>query len=222
MVLQKAKFATGMLVIMLLLLFGNNVKAQNLPADKIAQALNDSLAYLQLTSDQLPTAQQLNTTAASALVDAAKKAKTDTSFRGKELAKQVFGIMKQRNDGLKKILSGAQQTLYDQHKVSQLADLQTKLMTAQLDLTDEQVPKVAQLNQKEMAATMEDMQKLQSSKGKLGKMMAAKSLKGDSKEKDKALKKVLTSDQYAIYEKHQEEIHAAIKQKMQEKKDAAK
>src|SRR5579862_3484840 len=142
----KTKFAASMLVITLLLLFGHTSKAQNLPADKIAKALNDSLAYLQLTPEQLPTSQKLNSTAASALVGAAKKAKEDTSFRGKALAKQVFGIMKQRNDGLTKILSGAQQTLYQQHKVSQMADLQTKLMTAQLDLTDEQVPQVAQVN----------------------------------------------------------------------------
>jgi Spy/CpxP family protein refolding chaperone len=129
-----------------------------------------------------------------------------------------MGIMKQRNAGLTKLLTPDQQKLYQAHKVDQMADVQTKVMTAQLNLTDAQVPQVYQINKKETAEMMQDMGNLKGAKGKLGKMKAAKSLKGDSKDKDKAMKKILTADQYTVYEKNQEQMKAAMKEKMKEKK----
>lgn len=216
---EKIKHLTGLLVAALLLL-GNNVMAQQPSgaADKIAKRMTDSLSYLSLTPQQTTSAQALNETAASALVQTVKKAKTDTSFHGKVLAQQVMGIMKQRNTGLTKLLTPEQQKLYQAHKIDQMADVQTKVMTAQLDLTDVQVPQVYQINKKKTAEMMKDMGNLKEAKGKLGKLKAAKSLKGDSKDKDKAMKKILTADQYTIYEKNQEQMKAAMKEKMKEKK----
>jgi hypothetical protein len=220
MLQKKIKHIAGMLAaVLLLLLASNGVMAQvSGAAAKVAKSMTDSLAYLQLTPTQTTSAQSLNETAATALVATGKKAKTDTSFRGKALAQQVMGIMKQRNTGLQKLLTPDQQKLYQGHKVSQIADVQTKIMTSQLSLTDAQVPQVYQLNQKETGEMMGDMASLKVAKGKFGKMKAAKSLKGDSKDKDKALKKILTPDQYSIYEKHEQEMKDAMKAKMKEKK----
>jgi hypothetical protein len=130
-----------------------------------------------------------------------------------------MGLMKQRNAGLQKILTSDQQKVFQQHKVSQIADVQTKVMTAQLSLTEEQVPQVYKLNEKETGEMMKDLNKVQNSKGKLGKLKRAKGIKGDTKDKDAALKKILTPDQYSIYEKHAQEMQAAMKEKMQEKKE---
>src|ERR1700761_1939572 len=144
MLQRKVKNATGMLLVAaLLMVAGTDVIAQSsATAGKIAKAMADSLAYLQLTSDQKPTADKLNNTAASALIQAAKKAKTDTSFQGKALAGQVIGIMKQRNAGLQKILNPEQQKLFQEHQVAKMEDVQTKIMTAQLDLSDTQIQQV--------------------------------------------------------------------------------
>jgi len=125
------------------LAFIQPVRAQQ-AADKLAQAMMDSLAYLNLTDQQKPTAAGLNKTAATSLTQLAQKAEQDTTLKGKALFQHVMGIMKQRNAGLTKILSPDQQKLYGQHQVEQIADLQTKMMGAQLKLTDDQVPKVYQ------------------------------------------------------------------------------
>jgi len=219
MLQKRVKHLTG-LVLAALLLASTGIMAQQPSgmADKIAKKMTDSLAYLQLTPQQTTSAQALNETAASALVQTGKKAKTDTSFHGKPLAQQVMGIMKQRNAGLTKLLTPDQQKLYQAHKVDQMADVQTKIMTAQLSLSEAQVPQVYQINKKETAEMMEDMGKLKGAKGKFGKLKAAKSLKGDSKDKDKAMKKILTADQYTIFEKNEEQMKAAMKEKMKEKK----
>jgi hypothetical protein len=216
---QKISLMKIILVWSLISLSVHPLKAQNTgPADKIAQGMTDSLSYLQLTDNQKTEALGFNKTAAASLLQVAQKAKQDTSFRGKALIQQVMGIMKQRNASLQKILTPDQTTVYKQQQLEQMADLQTKAMTAQLDLTDQQVPQVYQLNLKETADMMKDMNKVQDSKGKLGKLRGAKELKSDSKDKDNALKKILSEEQYGIYEKHEEEMKAEMKAKMQEKK----
>jgi hypothetical protein len=198
-----------------LALFCNvQVKAQQQKIDKLAQMMTDSLAYLHLTDQQKPTALSLNKTAATSLVELTKKAKQDTSLKGKALAQQVLGIMKQRNAGLTKILTPEQQTLFKQHQVQQLADMQTKMMTTQLNLTDDQIPKVYQVNLKSTGQMMEEMEKIKDDKRKLKKARDAKGLKSISADKDKELKQILTPDQYAKYEKNKEAQQAAIKDKM--------
>ncbi|WP_183575652.1 hypothetical protein HDF18_17295 [Mucilaginibacter sp. X5P1] len=214
---KKVKHLTGMLLAALLMVISSAAMAQD-AVSKVAKSMTDSLAYLQLTPTQTTSAQALNTTAATSLVQTAKKAKTDTSFRGKALAQQVMGIMKTRNGGLQKLLTPDQTKLYQAHKISQMADVQTKIMTAQLSLTDAQVPQVYDVNKKATADMMGDAAKLKGAKGKVGKFKSAKSLKGDSKDKDKELKKILTPDQYTIYEKHEQEMKDAMKAKMKEKK----
>ncbi len=152
--------------------------------DKIAQKLTDSLAYLNLTDQQKTQALGFNKTAATSLGQLAQKAKADTTLKGSALAKQVMGIMKQRNASLKKILTPDQTKLYQQHQVQQMAELETKMMSTQLDLTDAQEPQVYGVNLKYTQKMMGDVGKLQDSKRKLQKARAAKGLKSDSADKD--------------------------------------
>ncbi|MFL9483200.1 hypothetical protein ACI6Q2_10525 [Chitinophagaceae bacterium LWZ2-11] len=193
------------------------INAQS-PVDKMAQKMTDSLAYLQLTDQQKSQALGFNTTAATSLIQLTQKAKQDTTLKGKALAKQVMGVMKQRNTSLKALLTPDQQKLYQAHQIEQMAELQTKMMTTQLDLTDAQVPQVYQINLKETGEMMSDAEKLKAANKKFAKFKAAKALKSDSKDKDKALKKILSPDQYDKYEKNAEEMQAEMKEKMKEKK----
>ncbi len=64
------------------------------------------------------------------------------------------------------------------------------------------------------------MAKMKEAKGKLKKAKGAKGMKSDSSEKDDELKKILTSDQFAIYEKHKQEMQAELKSKMKAAKEA--
>jgi hypothetical protein len=51
-------------------------------------------------------------------------------------------------------------------------------------------------------------------------MKAAKGLKSDSADRSKDLKKILSPDQYTKYEKNKEQMQAAMKEKMEEKRAA--
>lgn len=204
-------------IIFCFVLAGSAARAQQM-VDKLAQAMTDSLAYLQLNDAQKGQALGFNKTAATAIVETAQKAKRDTSFKGKAVAKQIMGIMKQRNTSLTGILTDDQKKLQQAHKVEQAAELQTKIMTAQLDLTEQQIPQVYNANLEATQELMEDAGKLKESKRKLQKFKAAKALKSDSKDKDKEMKKILTDEQYSKYEKSKEEMQAMMKEKMKEKK----
>ncbi len=211
----------GMFLLIIMFCGAYKADAQT-KADKAASAMTDSLAYLKLSDQQKSQALGFNKTAATAIGQLAKKAKQDTSLHGKALAKQVMGIMKQRNTSLKAILTPDQQKLFQQHQLQQLAELQTKMMTAQLDLTDDQVPQVYAINLKYTGEMMGEMSKLKEAKGKLKKMRDAKALKSDSADKDKDMKKILTSDQYTKYEKNKKDMQDEMKEKMKEKKAASK
>src|SRR5579864_5916368 len=137
MLQRKVKLAKMLPVAALLILAGINAIAQSsATTGKIAKAMTDSLAYLQFTSQQKPTAEKLINTAASELMQAAKKARADTGFRGKALAGHVIGIYKQRNTGLQKIFNPVQQKLFQEHNIANITDVQTKIMIAQLDLSE--------------------------------------------------------------------------------------
>jgi hypothetical protein len=202
----------------ILFLSVQRANAQGDAVTKMTQRLTDSLAYLQLNEQQKTQAMGFNTTAATSLVQLAQKAKTDTTFKGKALAQQVIGVMKQRNAALKKILTPDQQKLFQQHQVQQLAELQTAMMKTQLGLTDTQEPQVYGINLKYSKEMMGDVEKLKSADRKLQKAKGAKALKSTSADKDKEMKKILTADQYTKYEKNKEQMQAAIKEKMDAKK----
>lgn len=216
--LKLSQFTLPVVLLFCMICFVQHANAQNEAVDKIANAMTDSLAYLKLTDAQKTQALSFNKTAAASFVQLKEKAKQDTSLKGKVLAQQVMGIMKQRNESLKKILTPDQAKLFKEHQVQQLAELQTKMMTAQLNLTDEQVPKVYAVNLKSLQELMNDAAELKASKRKMQKARNAKDLKSDASGKDKEMKKILTDEQYVKYEKNKEQMQAAMKSKMQEKK----
>src|SRR6478609_8913868 len=108
--MQHRKFIPILLMAVILCFSG--LHAQQQAIDKMAKAMTDSLAYLQLDGQQKTTAEGLNKTAATSLAQLAQKAKTDTSLKGKAMFQQVAGIMKKRNAELVKILNQQQQQLY--------------------------------------------------------------------------------------------------------------
>ena len=177
------KLPAAVLLFCIASFYSIQVHAQEPAVDKLAQVMTDSLAYLQLNDQQKGEAHTLNKTAATSLLQLMQKSKQDTSFKGKALAQQVMGVMKKRNDALVKILTPDQQKLYDQHKVEQIAELQTRMMTAQLALTDEQVPQVYQVNLKATGEMMQGMEKVKESDRKMQKARAAKSIKGNFRKK---------------------------------------
>lgn len=94
------------------------------------------------------------------------------------------------------------------------AQMQTDHMKEKLVLTENQVPQVHEINLK-YARKMQDAYNAGG-----GKLQKLKRVKGVSQEKDKELKRVLTSSQYAAYESNKEEMKAKMKERAKERRKA--
>jgi hypothetical protein len=193
--------------------------AQKAKATQIAKTMTDSMTFqLSLTPQQASSVQDINETAVTQLLELSQKKTQDSTLKGGAMAKQVMAVMKQRDESVQKLLTPEQQKKYEEIKTERMAELQTQMMRTQLDLTDEQVPKVYQINYKYAKMMKANMGKAKESDRKRGKAKAMKEAKSDSAEKDKELKGVLTEEQYKVYEQNKQEMQAAIREKMQEKK----
>lgn len=197
----------------------NAQDAQKEQITKIARVMTDTMTrQLSLSEKQAAPVQSANETAVAQLLQLAQQKTQDTTLQGSALVKQVMGIIKQRDEAVQKLLTPDQMKRYEELKTERMADLQTQMMRTQLDLTEEQVPKVYKINYKYAKIMKANMQKVKESERRRQKAQAAKSAKADSAEKDKELKAVLNPEQYKVYEKNKQEMQAAIRQKMQEKK----
>ncbi len=197
-----------------------NAAAQIEITAKIAQSLTDGLVKeLHLSAEQETSVSVINNSSADALMQLLQKKKNESDFDKKDFIKQTVNIIKNRDEELKKVFTPDQIKLYQEHKIQRLAELQTKLMTMQLDLDDEQIPIVQQINFEAAQEMMEDAEKLQTAKRRMQKMRAGRELKSDSKDRDKALKKVLTEDQYKRYEENKEQMKEMMKERMKEQKN---
>jgi hypothetical protein len=108
--------------------------------------------------------------------------------------------------------------LLAQNKIPSAADRSASLtdwMKTNLKLTDDQVPKVQDINVK--YANMVDALR-SSSQGKKQKMTT---LKNYDASKDKELKEVLTDDQFKTYLAKKDEVKKKFKEKMKSRKQSA-
>lgn len=193
--------------------------AQKAKVTQIAKTMTDSMTLqLSLTPQQAGSVQGINETAVAQLLELSQKKAQDSTLKGGAMAKQVMAVMKQRDESVQKLLTSEQQKKYEEIKTERMAELQTQMMRTQLDLTEEQLPKVYQINYKYAKIMKENVQKMKESERRRGKAKAAKEAKSDSAEKDKELKDILTEEQYKVYEQNKQEMQAAIREKMQEKK----
>lgn len=91
------------------------------------------------------------------------------------------------------------------------ADMQTEMMVEKLNLTEDQKGKVMEVNLN-TALKMDDVFK------QTDKMAKFKGLRTVSAEKDKALKGILSKEQFKIYQDMKSEMQKMIKQKRKENK----
>lgn len=106
----------------------HSIYGQSQTVTKMAQAMTDGLAYLRLTDKQEQDVLELHHSAAKALVQLKRKAKSDTTLKGAGLFKQVIEIMQTRNKGLWAMLSPWQQRTFAQHAVAELAAMKQRML----------------------------------------------------------------------------------------------
>jgi hypothetical protein len=92
-------------------------------------------------------------------------------------------------------------------------------MTLQLNLTDQQIPEVEQIN-------MTAARNIQSELGKVGgqqgnvpreKLRTVVDIRSAMEERDQSLQKILTPEQWGIYEQRREEMREIMRQRLQER-----
>jgi len=88
----------------------------------------------------------------------------------------------------------------------------TEWMKTNLQLTDEQLPKVQDINLK-YANKADEIRSMS-----MGKRQKLQKLKSDGQAKDGELKAVLSQDQYKIYESKKAELQKQFKEKAKERK----
>ena len=93
------------------------------------------------------------------------------------------------------------------------ASAQTAMMKEKLDLTPEQLPKIAALNLK-YAQKMEPI-----IKGSSGTFMKMRQMKGVNEEKETELKEVLSPEQFQKYLASKDEMREQFEEKLEEKRE---
>ncbi len=88
----------------------------------------------------------------------------------------------------------------------------TEWMKTNLQLTDEQLPKVQDINLK-YANKADELRSMS-----MGKRQKLQKLKSDGQAKDGELKAILTQDQYKIYESKKAELQKKFKEKAKERR----
>ena len=112
-------------------------------------------------------------------------------------------------------VAGAQGGALNKTTPADRARMQTAMMKTQLDLKEDQVPKVSAINEK-YAAKMDPV--LKASEAPAVRTQKAKEL---GEQKDVELKAVLTPEQYAKYVAWQQELRAKMTEQHEKRREAA-
>jgi len=185
-------------------------KTANRQTDKMKTELN-------LTPDQAQKVSQINMNEARGFQRAFGKYKGSADKRG--MIKEVLAVNKTREMQLRKVLTPQQWQMRQTNKPERVARMMTRMMTLQLNLTDQQVPEVEQIN---LTAAREMQSEVGSAGNLRGKPLRERlrtvgDIKSAMEERDRSLQKVLTPEQWAIYHESHEEMKGIMREKLQER-----
>ena len=177
-------------------------------AQVVAQYKTDQLkSELNLTPDQVPKVEKIHLASAQALGKLFRKYEGDTSAAASAaVAKGLVAELRSNQTQLKKVLTPAQWTLHQQHKVQRLAQSQTESMASELNLTRQQILDVSRINMDGANKLVVALDKpLGTTKPTHEALLEA--AKPAMDERDAALQKVLTVDQWKKVETNRRALH---------------
>jgi len=169
---------------------GDSAKTQEMMkmrADRMAKELG-------LTPDQSSQLTKINADAVGKMQAMKKNPPSDK----KAMAKQMKGILSEREAALKKLMTPDQFKKYKEINQEDTAMMQTEAMAHSLKLTDDQVEQVDKIN-------LEAIKKMSSAKNESSKVKMARGMRSAQDKKESDLKKVLTPEQWKTYEAMKEE-----------------
>jgi hypothetical protein len=127
---------------------GTAKSTETATAASAAQYTTDQLtAELNLTAEQIPKVQKINTASADALQKLLDKYDADTSAAAeKALARGLVASIRSNQTELKKVLTPAQWAMHQRNKAKRVALSQTEFMAYDLGLSRQQILDVARIN----------------------------------------------------------------------------
>jgi hypothetical protein len=135
------------------------------------------------------------------------------------MIREALEINRSRESQLQKVLTPQQWQTRQVNRSERAARMTTRLMTLQLNLTDQQIPEVEQIN---MTAASNIQSELGRAAGQPGnapreKLRTVADIRSAMEERDRSLQKVLTPEQWGIYEQRREEMREILRQRLQER-----
>ena len=187
-------------------------------AEKVANRQTARMeTELNLTADQVKKVAQIN------LAEARNFHQLFTKYKGganrQEMINEALAINRSRETQLQKVLTPQQWQMRQANRAERAARMMTRMMTLHLNLTDQQIPEVEQIN-------LTAARNIQSELGRAGglqgkppreKLQTVADIKSAMEERDQSLQKILTPEQWGIYEQRREEMREIMRQKLQER-----
>jgi hypothetical protein len=185
-------------------------KVANLQTARMEKELN-------LTADQASKVGQINLAEARNFQRLFSKYKAGANRQ--EMIREALAINRSREAQLQKVLTPQQWQTRQANRSERAARMMTRLMTLQLNLTDQQIPEVEQIN---MTAARNIQSELGRAGGQQGnipreKLRTVVDIRSAMEERDQGLQKILTPEQWGIYEQRREEMREIMRQRLLER-----
>jgi hypothetical protein len=185
-------------------------KVANLQTARMEKELN-------LTADQASKVAQINLAEARNFQRLFNKYKAGANRQ--EMIREALAVNRSREAQLQKVLTPQQWQTRQANRAERAARMMTKLMTLQLDLTDQQIPEVEQINMTAARNIQSEMAKARVPQGAppREKLQTVVDIRSAMEERDQSLQKVLTPEQWRTYEQRREEIREIMRQRLEER-----
>jgi hypothetical protein len=188
-------------------------------AEKVANRQTDRMkTELNLNADQAQKVSEIN------LNEARKFHEMFVKYRGssdkKGMIKDAIEINRSREAQLQKVLTPQQWQRRQANRSERAARMMTRMMTLQLNLTDDQIPQVEQINLEAARVIQSELGSAAALRGKPAreKLRTVADIKSMMEDRDQSLQKVLTPEQWRTYEQDREEMREILRERLRERR----
>jgi hypothetical protein len=184
-------------------------------AEKVANRQTDRMkTELNLNADQAQKVSEIN------LTEARKFHEMFVKYRGsadkKGMIKAALEINRSRESQLQKVLTPQQWQTRQANRSERAARMMTRMITLQLNLTDEQIPQVEQINLEAARVILGGLGGPAALQGRPAreKLRTVADIRSTMEDRDQSLQKVLTPEQWRTYEQDREEMREIMRERL--------
>jgi hypothetical protein len=187
-------------------------------AEKVANRQTERMkTELNLNADQAQKVSEINLTEARNFQELFGKYKGRSDKKG--MIKDALEINRSREGRLQKVLTPQQWQTRLANRSERAARMMTRMMSLQLNLTDQQIPEVEQINLETARVIQSELGSAAGLRGKPAreKLRTIADIKSIMDDRDQSLQKVLTPEQWRTYEENREEMRDILRERLRER-----